>query len=319
MARKSRIHRPGAVYHVIQRGNDRKDIFLDEQDRHRFYEILKNACERFGCRILAFCLMTNHIHLAVLVDDIPLSRIMQNLSQRYTQWYNWRQQKSGHVFQGRYKAVMVDGDAYLLELAAYLHLNPIRANLSERPEDYPWSSHRAYLGKERLAWLETETLLSRLSFRVEKARGLFDEFVEGRIAEGRRKEFHGEEVADSRIFGDDDFVEKALAQEELPPIQKPDINAILAAIRVLYAIDDDLLAAQNQKREASEARSLAAWATLELGSGTLAELASRVGRDPSTLSCAIRRLEKRREKDSQLSERMERLRRNLCNLQAFKA
>ena len=159
MARKPRIHEPGAIYHVILRGNARQDIFADDKDRYRFYEILQKSHERFRFRIHAFCLMTNHFHLAVQVSEIPLSRIMQNVSLRYTQWFNWRHKKTGHVFQGRYKAVMVDADAYLLELVAYIHLNPVRVRMVDQPEKHPWSSHRAYLGKEILSWLETGTIL----------------------------------------------------------------------------------------------------------------------------------------------------------------
>jgi putative transposase len=194
MARKPRIHTPGAIYHVILRGNARQDIFSDDKDRYRLYEIFDKSIERFQHRILAFCLMTNHVHLAIQVDEVSLSRIMQNVSMRYTQWFNWRHKKSGHVFQGRYKAVMVDGDVYLLELAAYIHLNPVRARICDWPNGYRWSSHRAYLGKESLSWLETGSILSQFSVKVRRARALFAEFVEDRVAEGRRKEFHGEKT-----------------------------------------------------------------------------------------------------------------------------
>ena len=100
MARKPRIHYPGAVYHVILRGNDRQEVFCDDQDRYRFYLFLQQGVERFRHRIHAFCLMTNHIHLAVQVEATPLSRIMQSLSLRYTRWVNWRHNRSGHLFQG---------------------------------------------------------------------------------------------------------------------------------------------------------------------------------------------------------------------------
>lgn len=319
MARKPRIHSPGAIYHVILRGNARQDIFSDDKDRYRFYEILEKSCERFRHRILAFCLMTNHIHLAVQVGEIPLPRIMQNVSLRYTQWFNWRQKKSGHVFQGRYKAVMVDADAYLVELVSYIHLNPVRARIAERPENHRWSSHPAYLGKETISWLETGLILSQFSMNVRTARAKFADFVGERVADGRRKEFHGEKNTDSRIFGDDNFINVVLAKAEFFPEQKPDVNAVVAAVRQLYDIGEDRLRTQGQERLASEARSLAAWATLELSSGKLTELARYVGRDPSTLTCAVRRLEKQREKDSQLVDKMERLRRALMNVQVFKS
>jgi REP element-mobilizing transposase RayT len=122
MPRRPRVHFPGAVYHVILRGNDRGDIFFDDLDRFRFYLLLQEGVERFKSRVLAFCLMTNHVHLAIQVDQIPLSHIIQNLSFRYTRWINWRKHRVGHLFQGRYKAFLVDQDSYLLELIAYIHL-----------------------------------------------------------------------------------------------------------------------------------------------------------------------------------------------------
>jgi len=146
MARKPRIHHPGAIYHVMLRGNGGSDIFLDDQDRYRFYLLLQEGVERFGYRIHAFCLMSNHIHLALQVGTVPLSRIMQNLSFRHARWVNWRKATVGHVFQGRYKAILVDGDNYLLQLTAYLHLNPVRACIIQTPEDYCCSSYRHYLG-----------------------------------------------------------------------------------------------------------------------------------------------------------------------------
>ncbi len=304
---------------MILRGNARQDVFSDDKDRYRFYDILQNSCERFRQRIHAFCLMTNHVHLAVQVGEIPLSRIMQNVSLRYTQWFNWRHKKSGHLFQGRYKAVMVDADAYLLELAAYIHLNPVRAHICDRPEKHRWSSHLAYLGKERLSWLETGSILSQFSMTISKARSKFAGFVGDRLAEGRREEFHGEKTIDSRIFGDDSFVDVALAKAESLPEQKPDVNAVVAAVKKLYKMGDDRLRAKGQERVASEARGLAAWATLELTNGKLTELARHVGRDPSTLTCAVRRLEKRLGQDSLLADKIERLRRELLDVQVFKS
>lgn len=311
MARKPRIHAPAAIYHVIMRGNAQQDIFADDKDRYRFYEILQKSCERYRHRFHAFCLMSNHVHLEIQVAEISLSRIMQNISQRYTQWYNWRHSTSGHVFQGRYKAVMVDADSYLLQLAAYIHLNPVRARITDRPENYRWSSHRAYLGKENLSWLETGFILSQFSGKVGKARSSFASFVDDRMAEGHRLEFHGGKSIDSRVIGDDSFVAHALASMEKTQVQKPDINAVITAVKRMYNIKDDSLRTQGRLRTISEARGLAAWATLELSSGKLTELAPLVGRDPSTLSCAVRRMERRREKDPLIDEKMEQLQRNL--------
>jgi chromosomal replication initiation ATPase DnaA len=152
-----------------------------------------------------------------------------------------------------------------------------------------------------------------------KARAKFAGFVGEKVAEGRREEFHGEKNNDSRIFGDDSFTDAVLAKTENLPEKKPDVNAVLDAVKKLYEIGDDQLKTQGQERVASEARSLAAWATLELSGGKLTELAHQVGRDPSTLTCSVRRLEKRLKKDSILADKMERLRRDLLNVQVFKS
>lgn len=319
MPRKPRIHAPGAVYHVIIRGNARQEIFTDDRDHLRFCEILHKSYERFRHRVLAFCLMSNHVHLAVQVGDIPLSRIMQNVSQQYTQWFNWRHKKCGHVFQGRYKAIMVDADSYLLELAAYIHLNPVRAGIAERPEKHRWSSHMAYLGKERIPWLDPTPVLSQFSDKDGTAHNMFAAFVAERTSEGRRGEFHGEKTMDSRLFGNDRFTEEVLAKTEPVPEHKPDVKTVMAAVKKLYGMSTDQLAASNQERTASEARGLAAWATRELSSSTLAELAPILRRNPSTLTCAIRRLEIRLAKDVALAEKVEKLRRDLRELQIFKA
>ena len=121
-----------------------------------FYFLVQKSVEHFAYRIHAFCLMSNHVHLAIQVGNVSLSRILQNLSFRYTRWVNWRQNRMGHLFQGRYKAVLVDADTYLKELTRYIHLNPVRAGIVKDPEAYPWSGHRAYLELEVIPWLTTD-------------------------------------------------------------------------------------------------------------------------------------------------------------------
>jgi len=118
------------------RGNGGQDIFFAPEDRHRLFFLIQEGIERFGHRIHAFCLMDNHIHLAIQVADIPLSKIMQNLSFRYARWINSRYQRMGHLFQGRYKSLLVEEESYLLELVRYIHLNPVRSGLVTRAEDY---------------------------------------------------------------------------------------------------------------------------------------------------------------------------------------
>ena len=311
MPRKPRLHYPGALYHVILRGNARQDIFFDDRDRYRLYLLLQEGVERFGHRILAFCLMTNHIHLAIQVGNVPLSRILQNLSFRYTRWVNWRQGRVGHLFQGRYKAFVVDDEAYLLELVAYLHLNPVRSGLVKDAADYPWSSHRAYLGRELLPWLETDSVLGQFSRKTSRARVLFAEFVAGKIEEGHRQGFHGRESSDSRFVGTDSFVEKILRQEESVPLRKPDVAAILSSVSKLYGLTLEDLAAPGQRRLSSEGRMLAAWAVREWSDSSLAELAHRVGREASAMSAAATRFEIRQRQEARLADKAQALQKEL--------
>jgi len=163
MARKPRVHYSGAYYHVMLRGNGGMQIFHDLADRETFLDLLQESISRFECRIHAFCLMTNHVHIAIQVSDISLSKIVQNISFRYTRFFNKKAKRIGHLFQGRYKALLVDADNYLLQLIRYIHLNPLRANMVANLLDYPWSSHFAYLGKLKIHWLTTQSVFDLLT------------------------------------------------------------------------------------------------------------------------------------------------------------
>ncbi len=318
MARKPRIHFPGAVYHVILRGNAGQDIFFDDKDRYRFYLLMQEGLERYGHRVLAFCLLTNHAHLAVQVGNTPLSRIIHNLSFRYTRWINWRQKRIGHLFQGRYKAIIVDADEYLLELVAYIHLNPVRANMVELPENYPWSSHLAYLGSEHIPWLQTEYVLDFFSTNLLHARRAYHRFIAERNTDGHQEDFYGKGSTDSRLMGEDQFVENVLTQTGALSVLRPGINAVLDAIKTLYDLKGEELSSPSQERRLSEARSLAAWAVHELTDASLTELAVRLGRESSTLSAAIRRFELRRKSEPELEEKITELKREL-ELTVFQA
>ena len=181
---------PGGTYHVTLRGHRGQDIFYEREDRGELYRLLAEGTARFEYRVHAYCLMSNHLHLALEVGRIPLSRGMQNLAFRHTRWINRRQERLGHLFQDRYKALLVDRDVYLLELVRYIHLNPVRAGLVSDPPDYPWSGHRAYLGKEEVAWLSTDWALSQFDERAGIARRRDRAFVRAGTDEGYRDEFH---------------------------------------------------------------------------------------------------------------------------------
>ncbi len=289
MARKQRIHFPSACYHVILRGNAGDPIFFDDRDRYRLYLIFQYAVEKFRCRIHAFCLMRNHLHLVVQVDDIPLSRIMQNVSLRFTKWINLTQARTGHLFQGRYKAILVDADAYLLELVRYVHLNPVRGKASAAPEDYPWSGHRAYLGRERIPWLTTEPVLAMLSPRIDQARKAYASFVLDGLNEGRRGEFHSG-TCEGRILGDDHFTDDILVKVNQKRERSYTLEEVIGAVCAHYRITPERLQAAGKVRPMTEARGIAATIVQMSPHLRLTDLARLLGRDLSALGKAAQRV-----------------------------
>ena len=161
MARPLRLEHPGAVWHITSRGNNRGDIYLGEDDRLMFLSILAESVRRFRWIVHSFTLMTNHFHLVIETPEPTLSRGMKWMNGKYAQWFNRRHNRSGHLFQGRFKGFLVEKEGYLLTLIRYVALNPVRAHMVERPEEYRWSSYRATAGYEAAPpWLTTEWALA---------------------------------------------------------------------------------------------------------------------------------------------------------------
>ncbi len=178
MARPLRIELPGGVYHVTARGDRREPIYLDDGDRVAWLKLLGEVCERHNWRCHGYCLMDNHYHFVVETPDANLSAGMRQLNGVYTQWFNRRHAVSGHLFQGRFKAILVDRDAYLMALSRYVVLNPVRAGLATHAEDWPWSSYRAMVGQAPApVWLETDWLLAQFGQERARAQQRFADFV----------------------------------------------------------------------------------------------------------------------------------------------
>src|SRR3990167_1443523 len=169
MARKPRLYYHGAFYHVIARGNNKQKIFFTDEDKYCFYLFLQEMVARYQCEIHGFCLMDNHVHLIIQVKNVHLSKIMQNLCFRYTQWINKKLNRVGHLFQGRYKAILIEVDFYLLQLIRYIHQTPLRAKIVTHLNDYRWSSHSFFLGNEWLPWVSKQFVLSMFSQHHDKA------------------------------------------------------------------------------------------------------------------------------------------------------
>lgn len=178
MARPLRLEYAGALYHVTARGNGREDIYLSDEDREAWLRLLGQVCERFNWVCHAYCLMTNHYHLLIETPEGNLSAGMRQLNGVYTQAFNRTHARVGHVFQGRFKAILVDRDAYLFEVARYIVLNPVRAGMVADVEDWPWSSYPEMVGEApALPWLNARGLLSMFSDRLGRARQKYIDFV----------------------------------------------------------------------------------------------------------------------------------------------
>ncbi len=211
MARPLRIEFPGAVYHVTSRGDRQEAIFEDNEDRQGFLELLGQVIHGWNWVCHGYCLMTNHYHLVVETPDGNLSRGMRQLNGVYTQFSNRRHRRVGHLLQGRYKAILVDRDAYLLELTRYVVLNPVRAKMVKHPRGWPWSSYNAMVGAARSPeWLAAEHLVAQFGGKRAVARERCRQFV----AEGIGQESIWKHLRRQIYLGDERFVGRMQAKLE---------------------------------------------------------------------------------------------------------
>lgn len=227
MARPLRIEFPGAIYHVTSRGDRREPIFEDDEDRQNFLMVVDQAMARFDACALAYCLMDNHYHIVVHTRRANLSRLMQQLNGVYTQAYNRRHKKVGHLFQGRFKGILVDQDAYLLEVCRYVDLNPLRARRVRDPGNWPWSSYNAHCGRRPApAWLDTKAvhgyLLGRDADSAADRRKSEQRYV-ALVAAGKGVKLWDEALAQQIFLGGPAFVERMQALAGLDPAAARDI------------------------------------------------------------------------------------------------
>jgi hypothetical protein len=245
----------------------------------------------------------------VQVGETPPAKIVQNLSFRYTRWINRQQRMGGHLFQGRYKALLVDADAHLLGLVRYVHLNPVRAGLVEQPDAYPWSGHRAYLGLETLPWLSTEWVLGRFAKRIATSRKRYVAFVTAGMDEGHRADFHrGSD--DSRILADDDFTARVL---DRPPTvgPSPTLDVVVARVCDHYDVTATDFDGPSRARQLSQARGVVGWLALATAAATLVEVATRFQRDPTTLSRIVGRIDREAKRSSRMARELGRMKETL--------
>lgn len=288
MSRPLRLEFEGAVYHVTSRGNERAAIFRDDADREKFLEIVASIVDRQRWLLHAYCLMGNHYHLLVETPRGNLSSGMQRLNGRYTQLFNRRHRRAGHVLEGRYKAIHVEKEAHLLELCRYVVLNPVRARLVERPEDWRWSSYRMTAGRTGLPkWLEVEWTLSRFGRKRSLACTAYRNFV----AEGRGARSPLLDVTRQVFLGGESFLDEMDSRlkghrwgEDIPAPQKTPswtgLNAICKAVAAEFGVAESALS----RKRGGDDKMAAIYLAWRLTGKTGAEIGEAFGIKPARVS-----------------------------------
>jgi putative transposase len=218
VARPLRIEYEGAVYHVTGRGNEQRKIFFSRKDYEKFKEYLADALEKFGFILHGYVLMTNHYHLIIETPEKNLSKIMHHINSSYTTYTNIKRKRSGHLFQGRFKSIVVDKDSYLLELSRYLHLNPVRVKMAQLPGDYPYSSYGSYATASGDKLVTTTTILDMLASKPDAARKKYKSFVESALDEGIESPL--KKVYGGIVLGSVEFIKEVLGKIEDERLEK---------------------------------------------------------------------------------------------------
>jgi len=214
MARKTRIEFEGALYHVITRGNQKRKVFRTDEDFQTYLDILRRYKDRYRFYLYAYVLMSNHVHLLIETASTPLSKTLQGINQTYTMYFNRKYSTVGHLFQGRYKAILCEKDAYLLTLAKYIHLNPVRATLTPSPDDYFWSSHAVYARKTAKGDIvDVGLVLPMFSEREESARKLYRSFMGDEVRITKHDVYM---TIDQRLLGSRCFVDEVIEKQNVP-------------------------------------------------------------------------------------------------------
>lgn len=273
---------------MITRGNDRKDIFHSREDHDKFIQLLMSQKHKLPFYLYAYCLMTNHIHLLIERRTDDIGRIMHRVLTGYTQYYNRRYKKVGHVLQGRYKSVLCQSETYLTTLVKYIHLNPVKAKMVSRAEEYRFSSHRAYLGLDPAGPLDVDTVLRHFGSKKAVARKRFAAFVDG------TDRLDGIEAMldhESGILGSEEFVDATIHRlgehvpKGTPKPKQMDFNdeALIAAVEAVFGIPRDEICGSRKNVRIVEAKEALIVCGRHFGA-SISDLAKLTSLNTSTIS-----------------------------------
>ena len=285
MPRAPRIHAPGALYHVTLRGNHRQDIFFTLDDRSLLTRIIREIIVECGAQIHAYCYMTNHVHALFQVSETPLSKIMLLIAGRYARSVQARLHTTGHLFEKRYHAVLVDADEYLLTLLRYIHLNPVRASLASSPDDYPWSSHHTYRGTRSEPWVTTAFAHRMLGSDRRRAIAAYEAFV--RTAPPTSPLLERNE-RDPRILGGDAFAQRVLG-DNWNPRARGALQKVIDEACARFGATEIELRSPSRLHDVVDARAWLAEQALRTGIASVATIARYLNRDASSIRQALQR------------------------------
>jgi REP element-mobilizing transposase RayT len=266
------------LYHVVLRGNHQQAVFDREADYYAFEQILARALRRYNARVHAYCWMTNHVHLAAQVGDVPLGRLMQAVASSYARRKQLRIPTTGHLFERRYRAILVDNDAYWLTLVRYIHRNPVEAGMVADPADYRWSSHRSYLGRACPDWLTMAPTLAIFGCDAADAVAVYRRFVAEDTA-ARSTPFGATVVSPDPVIGFE-LANRANVQT---------LEQVVTQVSIELNVDRTLLVSGRRDSTLVHARLEIARRALAAGVASLADVAARLGRSASTLSEQLNR------------------------------
>lgn len=310
MARPLRIEFPGALYHVTSRGNEQRSIFRANHDREAFLGFLAVATRRFGWSVTAWVLMNNHFHLVIQTPEPNLSKGMHWLNGTYAGWFNRRHGRAGHLFQGRFKALLVERESYFSNVLRYVVRNPVRAGIVERPEDYRWSSYRATAGLDDApGWLDTSAAYEVFDDDPTAARAQYREFVD---AEAGSNECLWSSLTNGLYLGSPAwakemraFVESRPRSTDHPQVQRaigrPQMHTVIATVAKVAGESVEAIVARG-----SQLRHLVAWLGWHEGLLTLRSIAASLRlRSEGHISRLIRRCESEFGSNSTLLARLD--------------
>jgi len=311
MARKPRVHFPGALYHVIVRGNKGQRVFRREADFKLYLRLLGEYKEVFDFVLCAYALMPTHVHLLVEARDKPLSGFMQRLQFRYTRNYNIRYRTWGHLFQGRYKAILCEKDSYLVELSAYIHLNPVRAGLVRHPMEYRWTSYGSYLNGGKMGIVDVEPVLGHFSANKGRAVRAYEQYVQDHMGDGHRGEFY--KVEDQRFLGSEGFADRIRrgGKEKVEHIYDISLGDLVEGVEMGFGIPVSVIRGMSRNRIGASGRSIVGYLGRKLAGYPLSSIADYFRRDPVSLCQGIAKVERRMGEEDGFREKLMGLEKNL--------